>query len=97
VLAERRIVPQLLETFKAVLKEFYPQGALETASYGRIVSEAHFVRLKDLLDRTKGRVVAGGGMRAEEKAIEPTIVADVEAGDSLLEGYVGFSAVLDGS
>ncbi|KAF8179202.1 aldehyde dehydrogenase [Pholiota molesta] len=88
VLAERRIVPQLLETFKEVLKEFYPGGALETKSYGRIVSEAHFARLKDLLDRTRGRIVAGGGMRAEEKGIEPTIVADVEAGDSLLEGEI---------
>jgi hypothetical protein len=32
--------------------------------------------------------VAGRGMRTEEKAIEPTMVADREAGDSLLEGYM---------
>lgn len=96
VLAERAIVPQLLDGFKEVLKEFYPQGALNTASYGRIVSEEHFERLKELLGRSKGRIIAGGGMRPEEKAIEPTIVADVEADDSLLEGYVIFSGIFDG-
>ncbi|KAF9477627.1 aldehyde dehydrogenase [Pholiota conissans] len=88
VLVERSVASKFVEACVEVLKGFYPQGALNTPSYGRIVSEEHYERLKGLLDRTKGRIVAGGGMRPEEKGIEPTVIADVERGDSLLEGEI---------
>ncbi len=80
--------PRWLSALQATLKEFYPEGALNSASYGRIVSDLHFERLKRLIDRTTGKVVAGGEMRAEERGIAPTVVIDVRPGDSLLEGCV---------
>ena len=63
---------------------------MNSASYGRIVSDLHFERLKGLLGRTAGKVVAGGEMRAEERGIAPAVVTDVRPGDSLLEGCVIF-------
>ena len=88
VLAERSIVPALVAALQATLKDFYPDGALNSSSYGRIVSDLHFERLKGLIGRTAGKVVAGGDMRAEERGIAPTVVTDVRPGDSLLEGCV---------
>ncbi|KAF9472092.1 ALDH-like protein [Pholiota conissans] len=88
VLVERSVASKFVEACVEVLKGLYPQGALNTPSFGRIVSEEHYERLKGLLDRTKGRIVAGGGMRPEEKGIEPIVIADVESGDSLLEGEI---------
>ncbi|KAF9474391.1 aldehyde dehydrogenase [Pholiota conissans] len=89
VLVERTVA-MFVDACVVVLKEFYPDGALNSSSYGRIVTTEHRKRLKDLLERTNGRIVTGGWMRLEEKAIESTIIADVGSEDSLMEGCVIF-------
>ncbi|KAF9477624.1 aldehyde dehydrogenase [Pholiota conissans] len=88
VLVERAVAAKFVDACVEILKEFYPSGALNTPSYGRIVTKEHCERLKDMLERTKGRIVAGGGMKLEEKGIEPTVIADVELDDSLMEGEI---------
>ncbi|KAF9479668.1 aldehyde dehydrogenase [Pholiota conissans] len=88
VLVERAVAAKFVDVCVEVLKEFYPDGALNSSSYGRIVTKEHCERLKDLLERTKGRIVAGGRMKLEEKAIEPTVIADVGLEDSLMEGEI---------
>ena len=87
ILAERSIVDALVESMKAHYKSFYPEGPLKSDSYGFIVSEYHFERLKGVLKRTKGKIVAGGKWDEEpgKRGFEPTIVVDVKPGDSLLE------------
>ncbi|KAF9473832.1 aldehyde dehydrogenase [Pholiota conissans] len=74
VLVERSVASKFVEACVEVLKGFYLQ-------------EDHYERLKGLLDRTKGRIVAGGGMRPE-KGIGLTVIADMEPGDSLLERFI---------
>jgi aldehyde dehydrogenase (NAD+) len=64
--------------------EFYPDGPQNSKSYARIVTDAHFERLKSLLDRTSGTVVVGGLLDASAKFIAPTIVKDVSLEDSLM-------------
>ncbi|KAF8961613.1 NADP-aldehyde dehydrogenase [Flammula alnicola] len=76
VLAEKSIMPALVEAFAAHLKTFYPEGAHESKSYGRIVSDEHFKRLKGLLSNTKGRIAAGGKLVQGERFMEPTVVVD---------------------
>lgn len=87
ILAERSIVDALVEALKAHYHSFYPEGALKSDSYGSIVSDYHFERLKGLLRRTKGKIVVGGKWDEEpgKRGFEPTIVVDVKPGDSLLE------------
>ena len=70
------------------MKAFYPEnegGAFGSTSYGRVVNKAHFERLKGVLAKTKGNVVVGGNVSEEKLKIEPTVVSDVTAGDSLME------------
>ncbi|KDR77921.1 hypothetical protein GALMADRAFT_118796 [Galerina marginata CBS 339.88] len=87
ILAEKAIVPALVEALKEHHSAFYPQGALNSDSYSRVVSEAHFERLKTILGRTKGKVVLGGKWEEGpgKRGFEPTIVVDVKPGDALLE------------
>ncbi|KAH9486012.1 Aldehyde dehydrogenase family 3 member I1, chloroplastic [Psilocybe cubensis] len=87
VLAEKAIVPQLIEAFKQHYRAFYPDGALNSNSFSRIVSDAHFERLKGLLKRTNGKIVFGGKWEEGEgkRGFEPTLVVDVKEGDALLE------------
>jgi len=85
------LVPQgkqddLIACLKQQISAFYPEGALNSPSFGRIVSDAHFNRLKGLLERTKGEVVFGGGTN-EKLGMEPTIVKNVTMDDALMEEY----------
>lgn len=82
---------ELIAAFKAAYKSFYPEGALKSESFSRIVSDAHFKRVKGLLDRTKGEIVLGGKTN-ENRGIEPTIVNNVVDGDSLMEECEKLSA-----
>ncbi|KZS97722.1 aldehyde dehydrogenase [Sistotremastrum niveocremeum HHB9708] len=79
---------ELVDALKATLKEFYPNGALDKSStYGRIINPNHFRRIQGLLKRTQGEIVFGGAVEGE-RGIEPTIVQNVKAGDSLLEDEI---------
>ncbi|KAF5376651.1 hypothetical protein D9615_007812 [Tricholomella constricta] len=75
---------ELIAGLKSAYESFYPNGALNSTSYGRIVSDTHFERLKGQLKRTRGEV-AFGGQTNEKRWFEPTIVKDVAGDDPLLE------------
>ncbi|KAF9523238.1 aldehyde dehydrogenase [Crepidotus variabilis] len=87
ILAEKDVVPQLVNALKKHGQDFYPNGALTSDSFGKIVSDAHFKRLTELLQRTKGKVVFGGQSDEKTRGIEPTVVV-VEEGDVLLEDEI---------
>ncbi|KAG5636061.1 hypothetical protein H0H81_009232 [Sphagnurus paluster] len=84
VLVLRDRQEELVNALKAAYDTFYPEGALNSISFGRIISDLHFNRLKGLLERTKGDV-AFGGKTNEKRGFEPTVVSNVTEGDSLLE------------
>ncbi|QRW05395.1 aldehyde dehydrogenase family protein [Ceratobasidium sp. AG-Ba] len=94
------IVPEegqeaLVNELTAAYKQFYPNGAKQSDSYARIVSERHYDRLKQMVDETKGSVVAGGSADADraQKFIAPTIVKDVHGDDILMQSEI-FGPVL---
>ena len=87
VIAERSIIPALVESLKYHYASFYPEGALESKSYSRIISEAHFERLKALIKTTTGEIVLGGKWEETEgrRGIEPTVVVNITRDDVLLQ------------
>lgn len=95
ILAQSSIVPSLVAAFKEHYDMFFPEGALASTSYSRIVSDTHFARLKNLLGSTSGKIVTGGKWDSEsgKRGFEPTVVTDVAVGDSLLEEEI-FGPVL---
>lgn len=78
---------ELIAAFKEHYAAFWPEGPLNSKSYSRIVNEMHFKRVSSMLARTKGEIVLGGQSRPNF-SFEPTIIKNVEDGDSLLEQYV---------
>ncbi|KAG6815270.1 hypothetical protein H0H93_010376, partial [Arthromyces matolae] len=84
VLVLRDKQEELCQALKEAYESFYPDGALNSTSIGRIVTEAHHKRLTGLLERTKGEIVFGGRIN-DKKGFEPTIVKNVPGDDSLLE------------
>lgn len=71
---------------KEIYEEFFPDEgrSLSSESFGHIVNETHYKRVKALLDATNGDVVIGGRSQPP-KGIELTVINNVQAGDSLME------------
>ncbi|KAF9501947.1 aldehyde dehydrogenase [Pleurotus eryngii] len=75
---------ELIAALKECYHQFSPDGALGSGSIGHIVNETHFNRFKSLLTRTQGTIVLGG-QTDDKLGMEPTIVTEVTADDSLME------------
>lgn len=88
VIVERGIEQELLHHVKKSLLEFYGPSAEASHSYGRIVNKNHFQRLKRMLDNTKGEVIHGGDTLEDDLYLAPTLVSNVQEGDSLLEDEI---------
>lgn len=85
VVIERGHEEELVMQLKAVILEFYTASAQTSDSYGRIVNNNHFHRLKNLLDKTQGKVVIGGDIQEDDLYIAPTVVLGVKPEDSLMQ------------
>ncbi|KAH8813620.1 aldehyde dehydrogenase [Flagelloscypha sp. PMI_526] len=84
VIISRARQSDFVTALREVEKEFYPHGAFQSDSFGRIVSELHFKRITGLLDKTKGQIEFGGESKSDKLAMSPTVVKDVKDGDSLM-------------
>ncbi|THH11556.1 hypothetical protein EW145_g586 [Phellinidium pouzarii] len=93
VLVPIEVQDELVAAFKEASNSFFPEGALESASYARIGSEMHFKRIKALLEGTRGVVVSGGETDEAQFFIAPTVVRDVPQDDSLMSEEI-FGPVL---
>ncbi|EXA29734.1 aldehyde dehydrogenase (NAD(P)+) [Fusarium oxysporum f. sp. pisi HDV247] len=74
ILADKLIVPDLIDAFNAAFREFFPIGPKDSPDYARIINLRHFRRLKNMLDKTNGDIVVGGGYDEAELFLEPTII-----------------------
>jgi aldehyde dehydrogenase (NAD+) len=88
VLIPRSAQDAFVEAIKEAAREFHLDSALESDSYGSIVSASHFKRLQNLMQRSSGEIIVGGDTNEERRHITPTVYRDVKEGDSLLEGFV---------
>lgn len=80
----RSFQDKLVAALREVHKEFFPNGTETTTDFARLASVQHTLRLKRLLDVTKGKVVLGGQVDVDKKYIAPTIVTDVPVNDPLM-------------
>jgi acyl-CoA reductase-like NAD-dependent aldehyde dehydrogenase len=88
VLIPRAGQDAFVEAIKEAAAEFRLDGALASDTYASIVSDNHFKRLRNLMQRSSGKVVVGGDTKEEGRRITPTVYSDVKEGDALLETFV---------
>lgn len=84
-LIDKEILQPFVRELEAQLKEFYPQGARNSPDYGRIVNQRQYLRLKKMLDESKGKILVGGTMDEADLFIEPTVVQVDSMDDSLIK------------
>lgn len=84
ILVDKDVVQTLISELKVAMKEFFPDGAKNSADFSRIVNLHSFNRIKKMLDNTSGKIVLGGTMDADDLFIEPTVIEVSDPKDSLL-------------
>ncbi|CAG7833234.1 unnamed protein product [Allacma fusca] len=86
LLCSERAQRAFITTLGPILKDWYGIGSLQKKPVlARIINHRHFLRLKRLLETTRGSIVFGGQADEHDLWIEPTIVTNVKADDPLLE------------
>ena len=75
--------PEREERFLAYAKKAADRYA-HGGTMARIINEAHFERLRGLVDGTTGQIVHGGDFSREELRVGITIVSHVERDDVLM-------------
>ncbi|MGB3605522.1 MAG: aldehyde dehydrogenase family protein [Psychroserpens sp.] len=85
------IKPAFIAAFKKHIIAFYSETPSASNSYGRIVNEKHFKRLKGYLDDAISRnaeIAVGGISEEKDHYIEPTLVFDVSEDSELMQNEI---------
>lgn len=81
-LVSRSAYDKLLSAFKEVLVEFYPEGALFSKDFSKIISNKHLLRLENLIRQQKeADIICGGEVDHDKQKISPCLLSlgDIES------------------
>jgi beta-apo-4'-carotenal oxygenase len=84
IMVDREILPAFVEQLKIALKEFYPKGQRSSPDYGRIVNNRNFLRIKKMVDDSKGELLIGGEMDESDNFIGTTVLLVKDEKDSMI-------------
>jgi aldehyde dehydrogenase (NAD+) len=76
LLVERSIKDEFTNCLKKHVREFYGNDVSSSPDYARIINNAHFKRLRNLMD--EGDIIMGGRTDEANLYIEPTIIDNVK-------------------
>jgi aldehyde dehydrogenase (NAD+) len=85
VLVDSRIQAPLLAAITKALAKFYGNDPHQSRAFGRVVNDAHMERLLAMLRSTTARVVTGGNSAAGDRYLAPTVLADLDWDDPVME------------
>lgn len=83
ILVDKKVKDAFIGHVKLAIEKMYGRNPLENPDYGKIINQKHFDRISGLIDKNK--VVFGGKTNSETLQIEPTIMDDVTADDSVMQ------------
>ncbi|KAF9373688.1 Aldehyde dehydrogenase [Podila verticillata] len=86
VLVTPKAEPKFVDAMKTAYKELYGANPQTSDSYARIVNNRHYHRLQKVLtENQSGEVVIGGQSDEKDLYIAPTVIANVDRDDKLME------------
>lgn len=88
VLCTPGVQGSLIQRCKTVLESFYGSDPKASDSYGRIINNRHFNRVRTMLDATSGRVAVGGIMDERANYISPTLLSDIALNDAIMKDEI---------
>ncbi|CAG8574900.1 6929_t:CDS:2 [Diversispora eburnea] len=85
VICEKSVQEAFVKEVPRIVEELYGPDPQNSPDSSRIISQRHFDRLTDLLDKTEGKVVYGGDKDKNDLFFPATVVSDVPKYDSLMQ------------
>jgi aldehyde dehydrogenase (NAD+) len=82
VLVDASVADHFVEALRRTVTDFYGPDPAASADYGRIVNQAHWDRLHDLIDPAK--VVIGGDGDRHGRYLAPTVMTGVSWDDAVM-------------
>lgn len=77
---------KFVQELKKAFDELYSKNPQKSTDYGRIINNRHFHRLSKVLHENKsGDIVIGGETDENDLYIAPTVIANVDRDDKLME------------
>lgn len=86
LLVHSSIKSVLLDEMKKAVTEFFGDEPEKSPDYARIVSDKHFLRLKELL--LEGNIFIGGTTIEKERYIAPTIIENISINNKIMEDEI---------
>jgi len=74
ILVHKQVKQKLLDRLTEIIHEFYGSDPSASPDFGRIITDRHFNRIKNLIE---GDVVTGGEVDESQRYIAPTIIDNV--------------------
>ncbi|WP_294155075.1 aldehyde dehydrogenase [uncultured Clostridium sp.] len=74
IMVDKRVKEQLVKYMIETLREFFGDDIEKSDSFGRIVNDRHFRRIKAMIEKDRAGIVFGGHFNEEKKYIEPTLI-----------------------
>ena len=93
VMVHESVKDILLDEMKNAITEFFGKSVEESSSFGRIINNKHYNRIKNMIERDRDGIVFGGHYNEEKRYIEPTII-EVSSFDAETMGEEIFGPVL---
>ncbi|OAA53181.1 fatty aldehyde dehydrogenase [Niveomyces insectorum RCEF 264] len=84
VLVQRSVLDAFLQGLHDAHAKTFPNGA-NNSELAHVINERHFLRLKAMVDNSKGRIVLGGNMDQKTLFMEPTVVLVDSVHDAMLQ------------
>lgn len=91
VLTTKELMPQLVASLKAQVKQMFGDRIQDSASYGRIINTRHTERIAGYLNT--GDIVLGGEFDISDKYVAPTVIVNPELDSPLMTEEI-FGAIL---
>ncbi|SDR67757.1 aldehyde dehydrogenase (NAD+) [Formosa sp. Hel1_31_208] len=91
VLVNETIKAEFASVFKNYITEFYSESPSTSDSFGRIVSQKHYKRLKGYLEDAYARnasIAVGGNFDETDNYIAPTLVFDISEESQLMQNEI---------
>lgn len=89
VLVHESVADEFTQSLKKYIGKMFPD-ALKNESYGKIITQKHFERIKGLIG---GNVFVGGGSDEKTRKIEPTVIYPAACDDAVMQEEI-FGPVL---
>lgn len=74
VMVHEKVKDELVRAMKVTIREFFGNDIEKSNSFGRIINDKHFNRIKTMIENDREGIVFGGHFNEEKKYIEPTLI-----------------------